>query len=178
MLSRSMPRPRATHPAATHPAAATPDAAHSTARDLTEARLTEARLAAIGSLAGLAVLKLVMLAALFTRTEPYPPLQLAPLFAASLALSALAVALICANSRRFLAPTVLVVLESLLSVGPHKLYPGESAMFAQTAAVYPVILVGSALILILLVTSRALFAALRASPPTDPISMAAVARER
>ena len=115
-----------------------------------------ARLIASGALVGLAVLKLVMLAALFTRTEPYPPLAFAPLFAASLALSALAVALIWAGSRWFVAPTVLVGLESLLSVGPQKLYPGESSFFAQSPAVYPAIIVGSALILVLGLSSRLL----------------------
>ncbi|MCC7370946.1 MAG: hypothetical protein IT306_21205 [Chloroflexi bacterium] len=108
------------------------------------------RSAALGALAGLAVLKLVMLAALFTQTPPYPPPFFAPLFAASLALSALCAAQICARSPWLLVTAIPIMLESLLSYGPHKLYPGESPLFfAQTPAVYPVILVGTALILVL-----------------------------
>ena len=108
---------------------------------------------AIGAIAGLAVLKVVMLAALFTQTPPYPPLVFAPLFGASLALSVFVVAMIYAGSRWFVLPAVLVILESLLSYGPQKLYPGESSFFAQTAAVYPAIFVGSAFIFVLAVGS-------------------------
>ena len=114
---------------------------------------------AVGSLAGLVLLKATMLAALFTRTDPYPPLRFAPLFGASLALAALAVALIRARSRWFVAPVVPVLLVALLSVGPQKLYPGESDFFAQTPAVYPVIVVGSSLIVALALSSRALYRA-------------------
>lgn len=120
------------------------------------AAIEVSRSAAIGSLAGLAILKVVMLVALFTRTPPYPPLEFAPLFGASLALSAVAVALIRARSRWFVVPTIAISLESLLALGPQKLYPGESDFFAQTAAVYPAIVVGSALILVLGLSSRQL----------------------
>ncbi len=126
------------------------------------ARPDASRLAALGSIAGLAILKIVMLAALFTQTPPHPPLGFAPLFGASLALSALCVALICTRSRWFSAPSILVILESLLSFGPQKLYPGESSFFAQSVAVYPVIFVGSALILILGVASWSLFGTFKA----------------
>jgi len=108
-----------------------------------------ARTLALGAIAGLAVLKFVMLVALFTRTPPYPPLEFAPLFGAALALSALCAALIQVGSRWFLAPTGLLIAESLLSFGPHKFYPGESAFFAQTPVVYPAIAVGTLLILVL-----------------------------
>ena len=103
----------------------------------------------LGALAGLAILKVVMLVGLFTRTPPYPPLEFAPLFGASLALAALAAALLLARSPWFLLPTAFVLLESLLSFGPQKLYPGDGSFFAQSPAVYPAILVGSALILLL-----------------------------
>ena len=62
---------------------------------------------AIGALAGLAILRVVMLAALFTQTSPYLPLALAPLFGASLALSVFVVAMVYAGSRWFVLPTVL-----------------------------------------------------------------------
>ncbi|MBP2293439.1 hypothetical protein [Azospirillum rugosum] len=107
----------------------------------------------LGALAGLAILKLAMLAGQFTQTPPHPPLAFAPLFAASLALCALCAALLIARSHWFALPAALVTLESLLSFGPHKLYPGPAPYFAQTSAVYPVILVGSALIALLVAGS-------------------------
>jgi hypothetical protein len=118
-----------------------------------------ARVHVIGALTGVAMLKLVMLAALFTQTDPYPPLRFAPLFSASLALSVFAIALLMTRSRAFVIPVVAITLESLLSVGPHKLYPGESDMFAQTPAVYPVIVVGTALLIALAVSSVRLYRA-------------------
>lgn len=117
------------------------------------------RLTAVAAFGGLAILKVVMVAALFTRTEPYPPQWFAPLAGASLALSLLAVALIYAGSRWFILPAVLVVCVSLLAYGPQKLYPGESSFFAQTPVVYPPIFVGSALVLLLAVSSWRLWQA-------------------
>ena len=117
------------------------------------------RLAAIGSIAGLALLKLTMLAALFAAVEPHPPRELAPLFGASLALSALSLALIHAGSPWFLAPTVPVAVESLVSYGPHKLVLGQSV------AIYPAVFVGSALVLVLGVASWRLFGAFRVGAP-------------
>lgn len=114
-----------------------------------------------GALGGLAMLKIVMLAGLFTRTEPHPPLRFAPLFGASLALTTLAIFLILARSRWFILPTVLILLESLLSLGPQKLYPGDSDFFAQTPAVYPAIVAGSALIAIGAFAGRNLYRLLR-----------------
>lgn len=70
---------------------------------------------------------------------------------------AVAAILIRARSRWFAVPVVPVLLVSLLSVGPQKLYPGESDFFAQTPAVYPVIVVGSALIAVLALSSRRLY---------------------
>ena len=99
--------------------------------------------AAIGSIAGLAVLKLTMLAALFAGVEPHPPGELAPLFGASLALSALAVALLRARSGWFLAPAVPVAFESLVSYGPQKFFIGQSV------AIYPAVAVGSTLVVVL-----------------------------
>ena len=114
---------------------------------------------ATGSLTGLAILLVVMLAALFTQTAPYPPLHFAPLFGTALALIAMAITLIRVRSRLFLAPVVPVIGIALLSAGPQKLYPGESDFFAQTPAVYPVIIVGTVLIASLIHSSRTLYRA-------------------
>ncbi len=104
---------------------------------------------ALGALAGLALLKLVMLAALFARSEPFPPPALAPLFGAGLALSALAATLILVRSRWFAVPAGLVAVESLLSFGPQKFLPGSSTLVAQSAAVYPAVATGLCLIILL-----------------------------
>lgn len=111
---------------------------------------------ATGSLTGLAILLTVMLAALFTQTDPYPPLHLAPLFGTALALVAMAICLIRVRSRLFLVPVVPVILIALLSAGPQKFYPGDSDFFAQSPAVYPVIIVGTMLIAALIHSSRTL----------------------
>ncbi len=107
---------------------------------------------AISALLGLIALKLIMLAALFSQTMPHPPAFIAPTLAASIALSAVCIGLILTGSRWLLTVAGIIALESLLSFGPHKLYPGESpAFFAQTPAVYPVIIVGTSLILVLVI---------------------------
>jgi hypothetical protein len=100
-----------------------------------------------GAMLGLAMLKLVMLAALYARVEPHPPAEFAPLFGASLALSVLALALLAGGSRWFVAPTALVLLESLVSFGPHKFIIGQSV------AIYPAVAVGSALVAVAAVAS-------------------------
>ena len=138
------------------------------ARDpATPERLRTQQAAALGALAGLAVLKAVMLAALFSRTEPHPPAFVAPLLGATLALAALAAALILVRARGFLTPALLVAAASLLSFGPHKLWPGrDPALFAQDPATYPAILVGSVLILVLAASSLRLHRTLGA--PLSP----------
>ena len=116
--------------------------------------LASARALALGSLLGIAVLKLVMLAGLYSRTPPFPPDFLSPFIAATLSLAALGAVLLVANSRHFFIPTLVFAAASLLSYGPHKLYPGESPFFfAQTPAVYPAVVVGSILIATLVLSS-------------------------
>jgi hypothetical protein len=127
------------------------------------------RLAAIGSIAGLAALKLTMLAALFAGVPPHPPQELAPLFGSALALSVLSVALIQARSRWFLAPTAVVAVESLVSYGPHKLFVGQSV------AIYPAVLVGSALVLVLGLAGWRLSRAFAPSAPEGDLTRCAAA---
>ena len=119
------------------------------------------RLTSLGALAGLMAMKLVMLGSMFSRTPPFPPLEFAPLFAASVGLAALCAALILAGSRWFWPAAVVLVLESLLSYGPHKFYPGETSFFAQSVAVYPVLAVGSLLIAVFAASGWALFRSIR-----------------
>ena len=112
------------------------------------------RALALGSLAGIVVLKLVMLGGLYSRTPPFPPEFLAPFIGATLALAALSAVLLVSNSRHFFVPTIVFAGASLLSYGPHTLYPGENAFFfAQTPSVYPAIAVGSIMIGTLVLSS-------------------------
>jgi len=78
--------------------------------------------------AGLCVLFLlqtIMLAALFTRTPPHPPLEvapfaIAPFLAASASLAAAACLLLASNIVAGLACSVLAALTGLVSYGPQK----------------------------------------------------------
>lgn len=112
------------------------------------------RALALGSLAGIVVLKVVMLGGLYSRTPPFPPEFLSPFIGATLALAALGAVLLVSNSRHFFVPTIAFAGASLLSYGPHKLYPGDNPFFfAQTPTVYPAIAVGSILIATLILSS-------------------------
>ena len=112
------------------------------------------RALALGSLAGIVILKTVMLGGLYSRTPPFPPEFLSPFIGATLAIAALGAVLLVLNSRHFFLPTVAFAAASLLSYGPHKLYPGENPFFfAQTPSVYPAIVVGSILIGTLVLSS-------------------------
>jgi hypothetical protein len=95
-----------------------------------------------------------MLGGLYSRTPPFPPEFLSPFIGATLALAALSAVLLILNSRLFFLPTIAFAGASLLSYGPHKLYPGENPFFfAQTPSVYPAIAIGSILIAILILSS-------------------------
>ena len=121
---------------------------------MTTTQTSSPRALALGSVAGIAVLKLVMLGGLYTRTPPFPPDFLSPFLGATLAVAALSAVLLLTNSRHFFAPTLVFAAASLLSYGPHKLYPGANpSFFAQTATVYPAIVVGSILIGTLILSS-------------------------
>ena len=122
--------------------------------DLTSRTTTSTHALALGSLSGIFTLKLVMLAGLYSRTPPFPPEFLSPFIGATLALAALSAVLLITKSKHFFIPTIAFAAASLLSYGPHKLYPGSHPFFfAQTPSVYPAIVVGSALILTLIVSS-------------------------
>ena len=124
------------------------------------------RALALGSLSGIAVLKAVMLGGLFSRTPPFPPDFLSPFIGATLALAALSAVLLVTKSRHFFVPTLAFAGASLLSYGPHKLYPGENPFFfAQTPSVYPAIVVGSVLIATLIVSSLRLRNSFRRTQP-------------
>ncbi|QDZ02923.1 hypothetical protein FQ775_22555 [Nitratireductor mangrovi] len=89
--------------------------------------MTETRPAnpATASLLVLIILQLVMLAALFARTPPHPPLAvapfaMAPFLAAAIAVAAAAMMLGAERTRGGAALSALAALAALVSYGPHK----------------------------------------------------------
>ena len=75
----------------------------------------------------LVVLTSVMLLAMFTRTEPHPPLEvapfaLAPFLAASLAIGVAAYILVASGARFAIATALLFALTALVSYGPQKYF--------------------------------------------------------
>ena len=80
---------------------------------------------AAAAMAALLVLTGTMLLAMFTRTEPHPPLEvdpfaLGPFLAASLAIGAAAHGLTVRGMRFAMAAAVLFALTALVSYGPQK----------------------------------------------------------
>ena len=77
------------------------------------------------AISALLVLTGAMLLAMFTRTEPHPPLEvepfaLGPFLAASLAIGAAAHGLVVRGMRFAMATALLFALTALVSYGPHK----------------------------------------------------------
>lgn len=103
--------------------------------------------ALFSSLIGLLVLNAVMLLALFAQVAPNPPGKFGPFIGATISLAAMALPLISWQNRWGLLPALLAALMSLLSLGPHKLFLEPTA-----ALLWPVILLGSVLILLVVVS--------------------------
>jgi hypothetical protein len=102
---------------------------------------------AAGSLMGLIALYGVMLAALFSRTEPHPPLHLAPFLGACIAVGLFALPLLRRKLAVGFIVAILFALVSFIAYGPHKL-------FAEGAAqILPAVVVGFAFSCALLVSS-------------------------
>lgn len=98
----------------------------------------------------LLVLTSVMLLALFSRTEPHPPLEVAPFalgpfLGASLAIGAAALHLIRSDARFAMVAAILFAVTALISFGPQKYFdPAFSRIWpavvtAQAAVVVIVI---------------------------------------
>ena len=101
----------------------------------------------VGCLFGLIFLQIVMLAALFARTEPHPPPHLAPFIGAGIAVGVFAIPLVWNRLVLGFAAAILFGLFSLMSYGPHKLLV-EAAM-----QILPAVIVGFALTCVLIVVS-------------------------
>jgi len=104
--------------------------------------------AAIVSLIGIIIFYCVMLGAFYAQVQPHPPARVAPFIGTTLALSCIAVLLVWWRNRVGYFCSVLVGLMSVLSFGPHKLFIYESAI-----KVLPVIILGSILCTVLIISS-------------------------
>jgi len=103
---------------------------------------------AISSLIGLIVLNCVMLGALFAQVPPNPPGRFGPYIGATLSLAVLSLPLIFWRNRIGYISSIIVGLMCLMSLGPHKFFIDQAAN-----SLSPVIILGSILSLILIISS-------------------------
>ena len=85
----------------------------------------EWRTLSLACLVAVLILQTVMLASLFTQTPPHPPLELAPLFGAILALGGFTLVLLLCHWRSGYIAAGASALLAMISYGPHKLFLGE-----------------------------------------------------
>ena len=114
------------------------------------------------AVAALLVLTGAMLLAMFTRTEPHPPLEvepfaLGPFLAASLAIGAAAYGLAVRGMRFAMAIALLFALTALVSYGPQKYV---DPVFPK---IWPAVIVAQAAIAVIL--GRAVYRAVRHMGP-------------
>ena len=129
-----------------------------TNRDACEDRCTAAAITA------LVVLTSVMLLAMFTRTEPHPPLEvapfaLAPFLAASLAIGVAAHVLVASGARFAIATALLFALTALVSYGPQKYF--DPAL----PRIWPAVVVAQ--VAVMVIFARAIGTAARLMRPDD-----------
>lgn len=116
-------------------------------------RNSNVRQAILGSVAGLVVLNSVLLASFLTRVPPHPPIALGPLGGAgpfigtTLTVSAVALLFVYWRSEVGYGVALIVVLQNLVTFGPHKLFEPSASL------TYPAVVAGSVLTGVLLVAS-------------------------
>ncbi len=101
---------------------------------------------AIAALSSLVVLAAIMFIAMLAGVEPHPPSVRGPYLGAVLALGVGAIVLLALGERSGRWAGLLAALACLPSVGPHKFFTEPAA-----AALAPLILVGTASVLVVLV---------------------------
>ena len=104
---------------------------------------------AVSSLAGLIILKGVLLGALWAQVQPHPPARVGPFIAASLSLAVLSIPLVWWRNKIGYIISIIVGLLGLVSFGPHKFF-SESA-----DQIFPAIIVGTVLSVVLIISSLA-----------------------
>jgi hypothetical protein len=104
--------------------------------------------AAISSLIGLIIINGVMLGALFAQVPPNPPGKFGPYIGATLSLAVISLSLCFWRNRIGYLSSIIVGLMCLLSLGPQKFILEE-----QATALSPVIILGSILSVVLIISS-------------------------
>ena len=105
--------------------------------------------AAVTSLAGLIVLKCVLLGSLWAQVQPHPPAEVGPFIAASLSLAIVSLPLVWWRNKTGYIISIIVGVLGLVSFGPHKFFT-ESESAGQ---VFPAIIVGTVLSVVLVIAS-------------------------
>jgi len=80
---------------------------------------------ALASLAGLIVLKCVLLGSLWAQVEPHPPASVGPFIAASLSLAVFSIPLVWWRTKIGYAISIIVGLLGLISFSPLKFFYDE-----------------------------------------------------
>ena len=104
---------------------------------------------AVSALAGLILLKAVLLGSLWAQVQPHPPARVGPFIAASLSLAIASIPLVWWRNKIGYTSSILVGLLGLISFGPHKFF-SESA-----DQIFPAIIVGTVLSVVLIISSLA-----------------------
>jgi hypothetical protein len=103
----------------------------------------------VSSLAGLILLKAVLLGSLWAQIQPHPPARVGPFIAASLSLAIVSIPLVWWRNKIGYTTSIMVGLLGLISFGPHKFFT-ESAN-----QIFPAIIVGTVLSVVLIIGSIA-----------------------
>ena len=103
--------------------------------------------AAVTSLAGLIVLKCVLLGSLWAQVQPHPPARVGPFIAATLSLAIVSLPLVWWRNKIGYIISIIVGVLGLVSFGPHKFFT-ESA-----GQIFPAIIVGTVLSVVLVIAS-------------------------
>jgi hypothetical protein len=102
----------------------------------------------MASLVGLLALTVVQIMALFAKVEPHPPEFVGPFLGAVAALGFVCIVLMYGKSRVGIVSSILFAVTNIPGVGLHKLWTHPAAN-----VLWPVVILGSVLIVALLVSS-------------------------
>jgi hypothetical protein len=102
---------------------------------------------AVSSLAGLIILKSVLLGSLWAQIQPHPPARVGPFIATSLSLAVVSIPLFWWRNKIGYVTSMITGLLGIVSFGPHK-------FFAESAVqIFPAIIIGTVLSVGLIITS-------------------------
>jgi hypothetical protein len=102
---------------------------------------------AISSLAGLIILKSVLLGSLWAQVQPHPPARVGPFIATSLCLAVVTIPLFWWRNKIGYITAIIVGLLGLVSFGPHKFFTESGSQ------IFPAIIIGTVLSVVLIIAS-------------------------